>query len=195
MEVFVRLSDRLSAEQNPYKYTVIFDFDGVLSDPNHRLDLLDQRPADWEGFFNRVGDDPVHHHNIILMKIFAQAGYNIVIMTGRPERTRRESIAWLKGAATIGRMEYNLLMRKDGDYRPDTQVKREMVAALRASGGRIIMAFDDRPSVRDMYLQEGIPCHLVDPGTPHMEKVAQYEKKGTETAQDQGDTAPVSAQA
>lgn len=173
---FRDLSDRCIAETRPYRQVVIFDYDGVLSDPRARLNLLDQTPPDWEGFFNRVGEDAVHHHNIWLMRVLLQAGIVVAICTGRPERTRQASMDWLRLVATAGFEDIFLYMRKDGDYRPDFEIKREMVADIRGRGLNIIMAFDDRKKVADMYIEEGIPCHLVDAGAPNMEQVAKYEK-------------------
>ncbi len=189
--VFESLSARMIAEQRLYKMAVIFDIDGVMSDPNHRLNLLDQTPPDWEGFFSLCGDDPVHHHNVVLVRTLLQTGMRIFFVTGRPERTRQTTLKWFRQMAALGFEDFTLYMRANGDYRPDYVIKREVVQEIRKAGLTIIMAFDDRKQVADMYKEEGIPCHLVDAGAPNMEQVAKYEKANKE----EGDTAAAPAAA
>lgn len=58
----------------------------------------------------------------------------------------------------------DVYMRKDGDHRPDNEVKSELLARIRADGHDPIMAFDDRDQVVKMWRAAGIPCAQVADG-------------------------------
>lgn len=161
---------------------VIFDIDGCIADCSHRLHLIEgDVKKDWDGFFDRVdGDSPILH-NLLLLSLLAAKGAYIVLMTGRPESTRGKTAEWF-GNLGPDVTYHMMLMRPTGDYRPDDQVKREMVRFLRGKGFEIIMAFDDRQNVVDMFIKEGIPClHVRSPDPQRMELVKGYEaeKGGT----------------
>ena len=49
-------------------------------------------------------------------------------------------------------------MRADDDYRPDYEVKAEMLKTMRDSGFDPKIAVDDRPSVVKMWRDEGLTC-------------------------------------
>lgn len=155
---------------------VIFDVDGCLADCTHRLHLIEGIP-DWEKFFALAGADSPIKHNLLLLSLLYHNNVYIVLMTGRPESIRTSTEEW---ARTLGsQIGYDrLLMRQTGDYRPDHVVKREMVHKLRSEGFEIILAFDDRAHVVDMFIEEGIPClHVRAPDAKMMENVAKYERK------------------
>jgi hypothetical protein len=44
------------------------------------------------------------------------------------------------------------------DFRPDTEIKREILSTLRAQGKDILFAMDDRQSVVDMWRASGVVC-------------------------------------
>jgi hypothetical protein len=48
-----------------------------------------------------------------------------------------------------------LIMRKDGDHRPDTEAKKELVESLLAQGERISGVFEDRPAVCRLWRSMG----------------------------------------
>ena len=56
-----------------------------------------------------------------------------------------------------------LLMRKEGDYRDDAIVKKELGAKV-AEMGTILFAIDDRQRVVDMWRENGIVCLQCDKG-------------------------------
>ena len=49
-------------------------------------------------------------------------------------------------------------MRPEGDYRPDYQVKQEMLNSLKAEGFEVLFTVDDRKQVVDMWRRNGITC-------------------------------------
>ena len=82
-------------------------------------------------------------------------GYVIIVCSGRNERHRKITEKQL----AFGKLEPQaLLMRADDDYRPDYEVKAEMLKTMRDSGFDPKIAVDDRPSVVKMWRDEGLTC-------------------------------------
>ena len=57
---------------------------------------------------------------------------------------------------------HELLLRRDGDYRSDVVVKREMLADLDKS--KILFVVEDRSRVVEMWRSEGLVCLQCAPG-------------------------------
>ena len=72
----------------------VLDIDGVLADASHRQHFLDGRPKDWDAFFAAVGDDTVIEAGRARLTELA-TDHRIVLLSGRPERTRVDTQAWL----------------------------------------------------------------------------------------------------
>lgn len=139
--------------------TYIVDIDGTLADCEHRRHFIDGKRKDWDGFFaDAHNDTPFEHMQRLLQDLDA----NVVYVSGRPERLRTVTEDWLvKHGFPFPRWLY---MRKDGDRRPDTDIKLELLAVVQAKHGRITMAFDDRDSVVEMWRENGVPCAQVAKG-------------------------------
>jgi len=138
----------------------LFDIDGTIADLTHRLPHIQKMPKDWDAFFDACGDDtPIQH---IIDLAFALCAYApVVYVSGRSERVRESTARWLiKHGLPTGQ----IYMRRDGDYRPDHEIKVELLAQLRADGFEPIMAFDDRNQVVEMWRANGIPCAQVAAG-------------------------------
>lgn len=128
---------------------IIFDIDGTLADPKDRLHFLEKK--DWNSFYDACLDDaPIHHVIYLLQEL--KKNHRIIILTGRPERIRDKTLQWLK-ANNISFDE--IYFRKDGDYRPDYEIKEEILKALNRS---IWFAVDDRKQVVDMFRRNNILC-------------------------------------
>lgn len=128
---------------------IIFDIDGTLADPKDRLHFLEKK--DWNSFYDACLDDaPIHHVIYLLQEL--KKNHRIIILTGRPERIKDKTLQWLK-ANNISFDE--IYFRKDGDYRPDYEIKEEMLKALNRS---IWFAVDDRKQVVDMFRRNNILC-------------------------------------
>lgn len=138
----------------------LFDIDGTIADLSHRLPHIQKDPKDWDAFFDACADDlPIRH---IIDVAWALNGLaDIVYVSGRSDRCKEQTLAWLAAnRAPPGR----LYMRKDGDHRPDHQIKLELLAQLRGDGYEPVMAFDDRDQVVGMWRANGIPCAQVAAG-------------------------------
>ena len=76
---------------------------------------------------------------------------------------RKETEEWLKKHVPITEdRDWELYMRKEGDYRPDTTIKYEMMYELKITPDDVLCILDDRQGVVDMWRQEGFRCLQVD---------------------------------
>jgi len=140
--------------------TYIFDLDGTLADCTHRLHFINNGKKDWPAFFAACKDDAPIHHMIELCAELEVSG-RIVICSGRSDVVRDDTMRWL---IENGLSPDLLMMRKQGDHRPDHVVKLEMLTDLRAMNYNPTMAFDDRDQVVKMWRENGVPCAQVAPG-------------------------------
>lgn len=153
----------------------VFDVDGTLADCSHRLNLI-QPPADWDGFFDACDKDiPIEHMCDLAAKLW---NFDPVVMvTGRPERIRQKTEAWLSDYAVPCRAMY---MRQDGDHRPGGMVKSELLDRMLADGFEPIMVFENSASEAKMWRERGIPCALVeeDDYQAHQTAIVRLVKEG-----------------
>lgn len=131
---------------------IICDIDGTLADLGQRS------PFD----FANVDRDTVKHATAELVRVMHGAGYKIVLMTGREDSSRTRTLAWL----TANEIPHDLLlMRKRGDHRRDTIVKRELYRASVKQNHDVLFVLEDRDQVVEMWRkQEGLVCYQVEYG-------------------------------
>jgi hypothetical protein len=141
----------------------VIDIDGVVADVRHRLQLIQGTPRRWDEFFAAAADDPPLPDGVALVLKLA-ADHDIVWLTGRPERNRRLTTAWL---AAQGLPTEPLLMRPNRDFRPARLTKLEQLRTLRGER-EVAVVVDDDPEVVAMVAGEGFAVTLADwlPHTP-----------------------------
>ncbi|WP_042426285.1 phosphatase domain-containing protein [Streptacidiphilus anmyonensis] len=128
----------------------VFDLDGTLAETGHRQHFLERQPRDWKGFFAALHRDPPLAQGVRLV-LEAAADCEVVYLTGRPERCRRDTLAWL---ARHGLPEGRLCMRADSDRRPARTIKLEAVRGLDRRG-EVRMVVDDDELVCDAVERAG----------------------------------------
>ncbi|MFG2092158.1 hypothetical protein [Streptomyces sp. NPDC048612] len=104
----------------------VFDLDGTLADSTHRQHLLQRTPRDWRAFFAAATEDPPLTEGVALA-LRSTEDCEVVYLTGRPERCRRDTVAWL---ARHGLPEGRLWMRPDSDRRPARHTKLEILRRI-----------------------------------------------------------------
>jgi predicted kinase len=140
---------------------VIFDIDGTLSDPTHRLHYVTGSAKNWPAFFDTMDEDSVHEPIRWLLWAIENNDTKIIITTGRPETHREQTEAWL---TRNGIGFHALYMRAAADYRPDNVVKAQILDGILADGFEIVLVVDDRQSVVDMWRERGLTCLQCRPG-------------------------------
>ncbi|MCM2389532.1 LNS2 domain-containing protein [Streptomyces albipurpureus] len=108
------------------KPLAIFDLDGTLADSAHRQHFLERSPRDWDGFFAAAPQDPPLAEGVQLCRSAAQE-CEVIYLTGRPERCRRDTAAWL---AAQGLPSGDIHMRRNNDRRPARTTKLETLKRL-----------------------------------------------------------------
>lgn len=139
---------------------VIFDYDGTLSDGTHRLHLLptkDQHLTETWIPFNAacVYDSPIRD-TIDVMNAMYDAGFYVIILTGRSDHVYDESVKWLKDN---GARYHHMEMRKQTDNRKDTIIKEEYLRGIGLEN--IVAAWDDSPNVIEHFRNLGITVYQV----------------------------------
>ena len=120
----------------------VFDIDGVVADVRHRLVHVRSKPKDWDAFFAAAPEDPPHEEGLALARRLAE-DHELVFLTGRPERTREDTVAWLERHGLGG---HRLIMRSERDRRPAAQVKVRLLRDL-ARRREVAVVVDDDPLV------------------------------------------------
>lgn len=138
------------------KILVVFDLDGTLANIEHRLGYVRSKPKNWPAFDAGIPNDTVNQTVAEVFHALKAAGNEIIFASGRSEKTRDNTMKWLRDN---GLWDYRskLYMRKADDYRSDDVIKREILNDIIADYGRKPdMVFDDRKRVVDMWRRNGI---------------------------------------
>ena len=136
----------------------ICNMDGTTSNCDHRLhhiSAVDGKPKDWDAFYDGCDLDLPIKPVIEVVKAMIRVGHRPIFATGRPERVRDKTSAWIMTHITTG-VGPSVLMRADHDHRADVILKREFLDTMWANGYRPQVAFEDRKGVVDLYRKHGI---------------------------------------
>jgi predicted kinase len=141
---------------------ILVDIDGTVADCQHRIHFIENHPKDHQRFYDELKNDaPIQHIIDLVNSLYENELYDIIFCTGRPETHRFETALWF----LQNHVHYDLLyMRKEGDYRQDYIVKKEILEEIRAKHGEPSFVLDDRQSVVDMWRKNGVPCLQVAAG-------------------------------
>ena len=144
---------------------IVFDLDGTLADIEHRLAFVRSKPKNWRAFDAGIPNDKVNSPVAEVFHSLRDAGHNIVFASGRSEKTREATVAWLD-ANGFWSVSSHLYMRKADDFRGDDIVKKEILDQITSAwGSKPDMVFDDRPRVVKMWRDNGIFVFDVYQGT------------------------------
>lgn len=142
---------------------VIFDMDGTLCNVASIRHLIKGGPVndyrkDFDAFHREAIDCPPITWVQSRACFYGNTlGMPVLIVTARSARYRNSTAFWL----AMHRIPSDAMwMRADGDYRPDVEVKREILAKIRKSFNPV-HAYDDNPSIVALWRSEGIPCTVV----------------------------------
>ena len=138
---------------------VIFDIDGTLADISGRVHHVRKTPKDWDAFFRGMSRDKAVRSMVRLCNLLHAAGLRVVLCSGRNESHRAETVSWMERQG----VNYDeLRLRRDGDFRSDVVVKREMLTGI--DKARVLFVVEDRSRVVEMWRAEGLVCLQCAPG-------------------------------
>ena len=127
----------------------IFDIDGTLANSDGLRSPYD---------YSRVQFDKPYEDLIYVAEDLSVSGSHIVIVSGRDEECREQTVNWLDNQG----VRYNkLFMRKHRDTRHDAQVKYEIARDLIVPNYYIRGVFDDRTRIVNCWRSMGIRTYQV----------------------------------
>jgi predicted kinase len=120
---------------------VILDVDGTA------MHMSETRgPYDW----HKVLEDEPNNPVIETVHALAARGYKIIVMSGRDEVSKEDTLLSLEIA---GVPVHEIFMRPEGDRRKDSIIKHELFDAHIRNRYNVLLALDDRQNVVDHYRQ------------------------------------------
>ncbi len=146
------------------KTTVIFDLDGTLAlvDKRREIALKPNGKIDFDIFYDPqyIELDEPNSFVIELAKMYKRDGYEIVIVSGRSDRTKEATERWLE---KYGILYDRMIMRKRKNFTPDNELKeRWLEKYLDRDNIRVVV--DDRQRVVDMWRRNGLDVFQVANG-------------------------------
>jgi predicted kinase len=131
---------------------ILCDLDGTLAI------LHDRGPFDAKRCETDLLNIPIAE----IVKTYHQKGVKIILMSGREDVSRSQTMNWL----SYNKIPYNALyMRKAGDMRKDAVIKKELYEAHVKGQFFVQFVLDDRNQVVDLWrLELGLPCLQVNYG-------------------------------
>ncbi|MFH9399332.1 hypothetical protein ACH4JS_06025 [Streptomyces sp. NPDC017638] len=117
----------------------VFDLDNMLADTAHRQHFLEGRRRDWAAFFAAAPADPPLDEGVALAMESARV-CEVVYLTGRPERYRRDTLEWL---AAQQLPDGRVFMREDADRRPARFTKLAILRRLARDHEVRVLVDDD----------------------------------------------------
>ena len=138
---------------------IIFDIDGTIADCRHRRHFVTDGNHDWKSFNeSMVMDPPIQPVVNLYMKLQHNCPEtDIILVSGRSEDYREHTFDWLSSHGILTN-RVNLKMRPSGDYRPDWQIKEEILMDLKANGWWPDLVIDDNEKVVQMWRRHNIIC-------------------------------------
>ena len=133
------------------KKAVIVDIDGTVATRTNR------DPYDY----SKVLDDATKPDVIEVVKALWQSGNEILFVTARDDICFDDTYEWIRLHCPPA---VKLFMRKTGDIRNDSVVKREIYEELIKPKWEVLCVLDDRQRVVDMWRSIGLTCLQVDYG-------------------------------
>lgn len=146
----------------------IFDLDGTLADIRHRRHYV-ERPRerqDWRSFHAACRHDSPVVAVIQTMEALRRFA-DVWVFSGRSDEVRADTMEWLTSHTSFMTWELDaaLMMRQEGDYTPDDQLKKQWLdQMLDDDRNRLVAVFEDRDRMVRMWREQGIACFQVAPG-------------------------------
>lgn len=138
--------------------SVICDLDGTLVDVRSIKHYIEQKPKDLDAFHRYSIGCPANFA-VKLAIDSCKYEFSILIVTARQDQYRLNSVLWLNSNC----IDYDeLYMRKDGDDRPDYEVKSDILDQIITDGYEPIHAYDDNPNIIRLWTERGIETTFVE---------------------------------
>jgi hypothetical protein len=135
------------------KSVIVVDLDNTVTDSRWRESMIGE--AGWDAYHGASAADPPVEPVIELIKMFYNAGYQIIAVTGRTARHETITTQWLiRYEVPVGK----ILMRPDDDYRPASIMKGVLLEAELGEdwAEQVLLALEDNESIAEMFTTAGV---------------------------------------
>lgn len=146
---------------------IIIDIDGTLCQSAH-VDLYKNpdNTINWEKWMESNRFALVNDWCLELCIAMQRKGYRLIFLTARGEDFNGREITknWLDSHLnTYDIYDYELIMRKDGDFRSSEQIKLDAYIRLILPHFNVLFAIDDQRNIVDLWKNLDIPSlHCAD---------------------------------
>jgi len=144
----------------PKDPAIIIDIDGTLANCEHRRHWVENKPKQWDKFFEEMDKDDLNSWCDEIIDAF-KGNFKILLVTGRSQKYAEKTLDWLR---KWGVHYDRLIMRAEDDFRLDTIVKREIYEEQIKDNFDVLFTVDDRSSVVNMWRELGLTCLQCDKG-------------------------------
>jgi FMN phosphatase YigB (HAD superfamily) len=137
---------------------VIFDMDGTLCDTSSVEHFITGEEKDYHAFHAASAGCPPHVAIVEAARAEREKGRAILVVSSREFIWRDLTLDWL----VKYEVPYDALyLRIVGDYRKDVIVKTDILKQITDDGFTVLAAWDDKPSVIDLWREHGIEVNVV----------------------------------
>ena len=138
----------------------VFDIDGTLANNAHRQKHINKK-NNHLFHIESIHDDSFEEIVFLARQYFKKIGYKVILVTGRPKTYRAITMKWLDK----NHIKYdNLYMSTPGDGRSDQKFKKDVLEEITSQGDEVVIAFEDRQKVVDMWRANVVLCMQCDYG-------------------------------
>ena len=161
---FLEDYNNILSKKNPMlgKAVVLVDIDGTAANNSHYADLAFGDPnkkKNFPLFYNSLKDCPVNKSVVELARNFRYSDkLNLFVLTGRTDDYAKILTDFVD---RTGMPISRVIMKREGDFRPDSEFKPEAIDELENEGLTVVHAIDDRPRVLEMFANRGILTSVV----------------------------------
>jgi phosphoglycolate phosphatase-like HAD superfamily hydrolase len=138
---------------------IVVDLDGTLCNCEHRVHLA--REKKWDEFHSLLSRDKINVGAAAAIIALAAAKLNPIIVTGRPEKFKEQTVEWLQ-RYHVAWFFSQIIMRPDNDFSPDAELKLRLVEPFK---DQILLALEDRDRVVSAFRKAGIQTWQVQEGS------------------------------
>lgn len=141
---------------------VILDIDGFLVDIDERkkgiLSGQKNENINWKDFFKNIRKDKPIIAGILIAKsiISYLPQVEVMFLTGRTEKVRRETLEWLSEVLKVAENKIDLTMRPANNFDKDYIFKEQVGAEIGYKN--IDLVFDDTEEIINMWRRHNVPC-------------------------------------
>lgn len=138
---------------------------------------------DWERYSLACPNDTPIPGTVRLIQLLYEAGYKMVMLSGRNEEAREPTLAWLE---KYGIEHDGLILRNysdDSHKGSNGEFKRDRIREwlFNNPGIKLALMIDDWPAVRDVLATDlNLPTLLVNPAYPEKDEAMELYARQTE---------------